>query len=107
MGESNLDENPAILELGIVADMYNNTDKETANKTPNVLQRVQRRKKLHWGIRQGGNSDKKKKQQEMKKVPNPKLSWFEENVIKKIIEEREKNGENSGWETCRWPKKNL
>ena len=63
MGESNLDENPAILELGIVADMYNNMDKETANKTPNVLQRVQRKcekKKLHWGIRQGGNSDKKK-----------------------------------------------
>ena len=40
LGESNLDENPAILELGIVVDMYNNMDKETANKTPNIVQRV-------------------------------------------------------------------
>ena len=70
MGESNLDENPAILELGIVADMYNNTDKETANKTQNVAQRVQNEmweKKLHWGIRRGGNSDKKKETKRNKK----------------------------------------
>ena len=73
--------------------MVNNTDKETANKTPNVLQRVQRKCEKKSYIEESDKEEiltKKKKQQEMKKVPNPKLSWFEENVIKKNIEERKK-----------------
>ena len=83
MGESILDEDPAILELGILADMDNNTDKETANKTPNVVQRVQRTFEKKSYIEESNEEEilEKKKQQESKKVPYPKLSWFEENVI--------------------------
>ena len=42
-GESILEEDPAKLELGIVVDMNNNTDIETANQIQNVLQRIQRK----------------------------------------------------------------
>ena len=86
LGESNLDENPAILELGIVADINNNTDKETANKIPNVVQRVQRKCEIKVTFRKYDEKEiptKIKKQQIIEKGPNPKLSWFEENVIKK------------------------
>ena len=80
MGESILDEDPAILELGIVADMDNNTDNETANKTPNVLQRKQRKCEIKVPLRNPRRRKFRQKNQEIKKVPNPKLSWFEENV---------------------------
>ena len=42
-GESFLEEDPAKLELGIVADMDNNTDKETASQVQNVVKRIQRK----------------------------------------------------------------
>ena len=69
LGESNLDENPAILELGIVADMDNNTDKETANKTSNVVQRGKRKCEKKVTLRNPTRRKfrQKKKQQEIKK----------------------------------------
>ena len=41
----------------------------------------------------------KKKKQETKKVQNQKLSWFEENVIKKNIEERKRMEKALGLDT--------
>ena len=70
-GESFLEEDPAKLELGIVADMINNRQIQT------VVQRIQRKCEKKNYIEELDEKyipTKKKKQQEMKKVPSPKLS---------------------------------
>ena len=78
-GESFLEEDPAKLELGIVADMINN------RQIQNVVQRIQRKCEKKNYIEELDEKyipTKKKKQQEMKKVLSQKLSCFKENVIK-------------------------
>ena len=70
-----------------MADTDSNTDKETASQTQNVVKRIQKKWEKKNYIEELDEEDiptKKKKQQEVKKVSSPKLSWFKENVIKKI-----------------------
>ena len=90
LGESILEEDSAILELGIV-DMDNNRDIDTSDQIPKVVQRVQRKSEKKNYIEESDEEEtpkKKKKEQEIKKLASPNLSWFEENVMKKNIEER-------------------
>ena len=70
LGESILEEDPAILELGIAADMDNNTDIETANQIKNVVQRIQRKCQMKNYVEESDEEEipkKKKKHQ----VPRP------------------------------------
>ena len=70
-----------MLELCVVTDMENNKYKETANQIQNVVQRIPRKCEQKNYIEESDEeeiSTKKKKQQDIRKVPSPKLSKFKE-----------------------------
>ena len=68
--ESILEEDPAILELGIVTDMDNNKYIETANQIQNVVQRITRKCEQKNYIEESDEEEISTK----KKKPSPKLS---------------------------------